>query len=160
MYKCSRKITVTKFFSKFYRYKHLPSLAIPRSIVTPFSSLVDSSRLNPAKSALTFLNPKHIIIDRRLTENKMDPTTAVYMTDASSSAFPIKGGKYVEVDPGSRIRKDSFDRNSNKKNIKLGLSPSEKIFNLLQWKPFKNDEKCLKTHFVLKMFKFLFWRLD
>ena len=89
----------------------------------------------------------------------MDTTTVVYMTDVSSS-FSIKGGKYVEVDPGSRIRKDSFDRNSNKKNIKLGLSPSEKMFNLLQWKPFKNDEKCLKTHFVLKMFKFLFWRLD
>ena len=67
-----------------------------------------------------------------MTENKMDPTTVVYMTDVSSSAFSIKGGKYVEVDPGSRIRKDSFDRNSNKKNIKRGLSPSEKMFNLLQ----------------------------
>ena len=61
----------------------------------------------------------------------MDTTTVVYMTDVSSS-FSIKGGKCVEVDPGSRIRKDSFDRNSNKKNIKLGLSPSEKMFNLLQ----------------------------
>ena len=62
----------------------------------------------------------------------MDPTTAVHMTVVSSSAFPIKRGEGVEVDPGSRIRKDSFDRNSNKKNIKLGLSPSEKMFNLLQ----------------------------
>ena len=31
--------------------------------------------------------------------------------------------------------------------LKLGLSPSKKIsFYLLQWKPFKNDEKCFLFH--------------
>ena len=44
--------------------------------------------------------------------------------------------------------------------FKVGLSPSKKnLFDMLQWKPFKNDEKAfyfiLKALFVLKIFKFL-----
>ena len=30
--------------------------------------------------------------------------------------------------------------------FKVGLSPSKKIFYLLQWKPFNNDEKCFLFH--------------
>ena len=44
-------------------------------------------------------------------------------------------------------------------DLKVGLSPSKKTsIYLLQWKPFKNDEKCfliLKALFVLKIFKVL-----
>ena len=45
---------------------------------------------------------------------------------------------------------------------KVGLSPSKKnLFYLLQWKPFKNDEKSflfhLKALFDLRIFKCLFW---
>ena len=48
--------------------------------------------------------------------------------------------------------------NAAKLIIKVGLSPSKKnLFYLLRWKPFKNDEKGLKTHFVLKIFQFLSW---
>ena len=119
-------------FPKFYLLEHLPSLALPRSMVTPFPSLDNSSRLNPAKSAFTFLNPKYIIIDRRITESKIDPTTAAYMIEVSSSGFPIVGGKYVGVDPGSRIRNDSFDRNSNKKILKSDSHLPKKMFYLLQ----------------------------
>ena len=56
----------------------------------------------------------------------MDPTTAAHMTEVSSSGFLIVVGKYVDVVPGSRIRNDSFDSSSNKKNTKVGLSPSKK----------------------------------
>ena len=48
--------------------------------------------------------------------------------------------------------------------LKARLSPSKKLFYLLQEKPFKNDEKMknvfcfiLKALFVLQIFKFLFW---
>ena len=46
--------------------------------------------------------------------------------------------------------------------VKVGLSPSQKsLLYLLQWKSFKNDEKCscfiLKALFVLRIFKFLPW---
>ena len=33
-----------------------------------------------------------------------------------------------------------------KDGLKVGLSPSKKISDLLQWKPSKNDEKCLLFH--------------
>ena len=40
----------------------------------------------------------------------------------------------------------------------------KKLFYLLHWKPFKNDEKCflfhLKSSFCLKIFTFLFWVFD
>ena len=67
----------------------------------------------------------------------MDPTTAVYMMVVSSSAFPIGGGKYVEVDPGSRIRKDSFDRNSNKKKLNSGSHPQKKCLICFNESPLK-----------------------
>ena len=35
---------------------------------------------------------------------------------------------------------------SNKLNVKIELSPSKKMFYLLPWKPFKNDEKCFLFH--------------
>ena len=31
-------------------------------------------------------------------------------------------------------------------HLKVGLSPSKKLFYLLHWKPFKNDEKCFLFH--------------
>ena len=67
----------------------------------------------------------------------MDPTTAVHMTVVSSSAFPIKRGEGVEVDPGSRIRKDSFDRNSNKKILNSGSHPQKKCLICFNESPLK-----------------------
>ena len=47
------------------------------------------------------------------------------------------------------------------KTVKVGLSPSKKMFYLRQWKTFTNDEKCflfmLKVFFFLKISKFLSW---
>ena len=46
----------------------------------------------------------------------------------------------------------------------LTLIFQKKLFYLLQWKPFKNDEKCvlfkLKALFVLKIFKFLSYHAE
>ena len=46
--------------------------------------------------------------------------------------------------------------------LKLDCQSSKKKYCLLEWKPFKNDEKnafyiILKALFVFKIFKFLFW---
>ena len=42
--------------------------------------------------------------------------------------------------------------------LKLDFHLPKIFFHLLQWKPFKNDEKCiLKALFVLKIFKLLSW---
>ena len=40
----------------------------------------------------------------------MDPTTAAYVAEVSTSGFPIIGSKYVGVDSGFRIRNNSSDR--------------------------------------------------
>ena len=44
-------------------------------------------------------------------------------------------------------------------NLELGSHLPARLFYLLQWKPFKNDEKCsyfmVKALFILKIFKFL-----
>ena len=82
-------------------------------MVTSFPSF-DSSRLNPTKSALTFLNPKYMIMERRITENKMDPITTAYITLVSSTGFPIVVDKFVGVRVGSKDQNKSFVNNSNR----------------------------------------------
>ena len=54
-----------------------------------------------------------------------------------------------------------FIKYGKKCYVKVGLSLSEKICILVQWKPSKNDEKnfycSLRVFFVLKTFKFFSW---
>ena len=60
---------------------------------------------------------------------------------------------------------DVSDAVSDAEILKFGFWLSKKkLFYLLQWKLFKNDEKnafyfIVKTPFVLKIFKFSFWLL-
>ena len=59
------------------------------------------------------------------------------------------------------INTRSKQKKNPKHSFKVGLSPSKKnSFYLLQWKPFKNYEKCfliLKALFTPEIFKFLSW---
>ena len=54
-----------------------------------------------------------------------------------------------------------FIKYGKKCYVKVGISLSEKICILVQWKPSKNDEKnfycSLRAFFVLKTFKFFSW---
>ena len=102
------------FFRNVIFLNYLPSLVLPISIVTSFPSL-DSSRLNPTKSVLTFLNPKYMIMERRIRENKMDPITTAFITAVSSTGFLIVvDSLFVGVGVGSKDQNKSYINNSNK----------------------------------------------
>ena len=115
------------FFRNVIFLNYLPSLVLPISIVTSFPSL-DSSRLNPTKSVLTFLNPKYMIMERRIRENKMDPITTAYITAVSSTGFLIVvDSPFVGVSVGSKNQNKSYINNSNKKiNLSKSISKLSK----------------------------------
>ena len=115
------------FFRNVIFLNYLPSLVLPISTVTLFPSL-DSSRLNPTKSLLTFLNPKYMIMERRIRENKMDPITTAYITAVSSTGFLIVvDSPFVGVSVGSKNQNKSYINNSNKKiNLSKSISKLSK----------------------------------
>ena len=70
--------------------------------------------------------------------NKVAGTCNLLKRDSDASVF-LKFAKFAEYKSQGSSPNLVF-------NIKAGLSIFKKVISMLQWKPFKNDEKCFLFH--------------